>query len=123
MQRSKTRILVVIGSVIIIIAISTAVVYVLGLTIDKKPIAPQSVTSDIPKTTSEQNKKGDETFLAAMIALKNNDNINEAKKQLELAIILYKAANNQQGIDKVNAQYSIINHIPQKPTITPAQVR
>lgn len=128
---TKQKILIALTSVLVIIGISVGTAFALrtGLgepsTIPALPSTPTETEVVIPATTEEQNKSGDQALVHATTAL-SNKNKDEARKQLDAALKLYTAANNEQGIQEVKSRYSAVDSAPRPTTptvVTPTQTQ
>jgi len=117
MNRNKLIIFSIL--IIVVIAGTTIVAIRLIKKDDSTNNSPETSQTDSPETPESQGKKGDEAFKSAMTAY-NSGNVNEAKKQLDLARSLYKSAGSEQGIANVDAQYPLLESAPPKPTQTSA---
>ena len=115
---------IILFAICIIIVIAGITVATLALNNKTKNVDTSGTTSsDVPKTAEDQNKMAAEAFQSALVAI-NNSNAAEAKKQLDIALKLYSAAKNEDGINNVNSQYPIVEAIPAKPeTPTPSPLK
>jgi len=120
---TKQKILIALVSVLGIVVISVGTASTLHIKLGEPtniPAMPSATTDTeiiIPATTEEQNKSGDQALVNATTAL-SSKNKDEARKQLDAALKLYTAANNQQGIQEVKSRYSAVDSAPSPTTPT-----